>query len=447
MDILKNRFANGGSLPFSGMDGKLVKKCMKRMKNVIESQHTTADPDAVVILKAAQTVGSKFDKSAPKVKDDSPDEAAARRVYNECSVSLRQRAVSRGYSYFFNMGKDKVCGCAGCRFLSPKPRCFPFAGTMREQSLLDSSGGDMLFLLQKLWLMTQHKPAWHCAKAKRLTMKVRLSFCSVYRVFIRYCIVRLMQFARRWMKAHKHIRNRGIVKHLQDCLEGFHGLKQAMEMLKAGVGAISPPPQLLQKLARLKATAKSCASLLSSANKALATPAAASSTVTPDDGMKATPSNSVISLEDSSSGTVSSDSDGSGSDSSSDDGNDTRQLPVKSPKVGANIKKRRVEQGKTVNGSKGVHEKATVAALDDALDRSKRRKGLSSMMGDQAARANDEDAVLSDGEGEDGVTTLEVDGFDAESVKADLYAILTSGIDVNDIVGFDPLNGALMFGG
>jgi hypothetical protein len=153
-------------VPASGLDGKLVRKCIRRVKHVMESPHSAGDPDAAVILKAASTA-AKLHTTGPKHKDDGADDAVARKVFEDCSVSLRQRAVSRGYSYFFNMGKDKVC--VWCH---AEPCSLTDAVLCKLQSLLDSSGGDMLFLLQKLWLITRNKPSWHAGKAKRLVMKV-----------------------------------------------------------------------------------------------------------------------------------------------------------------------------------------------------------------------------------------------------------------------------------
>jgi hypothetical protein len=261
------------------------------------------------------------------------------------------------------------------------------------------------------------------------------------------------------MKAHKHFRNRGVIKLLQDCLEGLHGVKQARDMLKAGTKVISPPPLLLQKLARLHATSKAGANLVSSASKLLQSPAGTSSDA---DGKtngvlskSSTPSSSkqdTISIDDSSSGTVTSCSEDD-SESDSSDASVHKSKPnglTKSPKpavASGSVNKKRAGPGTTSTigsrGGRGSREvKPDAAASEgDVLDRSKRRKGLSSMMGDKAARANDDDAVLSEGEADDGSTTLEVDGFDFDAVKADLYSILMSGVDVNDIVGFDPMNG------
>ena len=52
-------------------------------------------------------------------------------------------------------------GCIVCEFAT------------RLQTILDSNDGDMLFLIQKLWMMVRFKPEWSAKQAKHLMKKVR----------------------------------------------------------------------------------------------------------------------------------------------------------------------------------------------------------------------------------------------------------------------------------
>ena len=60
-----------------------------------------------------------------------------------------------------------ACPCV-CVYLPP------------HQALLDSNGGDMLFLVQKAWLTLRGKEEWAATEAERLAKKVRRSFVSPF---------------------------------------------------------------------------------------------------------------------------------------------------------------------------------------------------------------------------------------------------------------------------